>query len=312
MNILVTGGRGYLGGRLCQFLSEIEEFQLFSGSRAVVLESRSEIHHVAMEWSSRDSLIACSEGMDMIVHCAAMNASECSKDPVAALSVNALGTARLLEAAKATGVKRFIYLSTAHVYGSPLVGMLTEKKMPFPVHPYATSHKAAEDLVLAEQRDGQIEGIVLRLSNAFGPPVDVGVNCWDLLFNDLCKQAITKGAITLRSTGIEQRDFVPITDVCRAIAHLMKLSSKQYNKMLFNIGGGWNPTVYEVALLIAERVKLKKGYRPTINRVIPTLEEAPEKLIYCTERLDRTGFVLDTNRLNELDNLINFCSNAFE
>ena len=76
-----------------------------------------------------------------------MNAQNCVTDPVAALEVNAVATARLLQAAIRQGAKRFIYLSTAHVYGSSLSGVITEETCPASLCPYAASHRAGEDVV---------------------------------------------------------------------------------------------------------------------------------------------------------------------
>lgn len=311
MNILITGGRGYLGGHLCQHLGSAKGYQVFSGSRRPI----SGVQHIAeervMNWSSRDSLLESCTDIDTIVHLAAMNANDCGDDSIAALTINGVGTARLLEAAKIAGVRRFLYISTAHVYGNPLVGNITEETLPFPVHPYATSHRAAEDLVLAAQRAGQIEGVVIRLSNAFGSPMRADANCWDLLFNDLCRQAVTKKTIMLRSTGMQKRDFVPIKDVCRAIKHLLILPLESFDKPLFNVGGNWSPTVFDVALLVAGRFEERKGYRPQINRLIPKSEERATNLSYCIDRLRGTGFILEADKFTELDGLIDFCTDIF-
>lgn len=313
MKILVTGGKGYLGGRLCQFFASSDDYQVFCGTRNFVSLQESGIEERMTDWSSQESLLLCCRGIDVIVHLAGMNAADCDKDPVAALMLNGIGTAQLLEAAKTEGVKRFIYISTAHVYGSPLMGHITEDTFPFPIHPYATSHKTAEDLVLALRGTGSgLEGVVLRLSNAYGVPVRMEVNCWGLLFNDLCRQAVTQETIILRSSGMQRRDFVPITDVCRAIAHLLTLPIEKFNKPIFNIGGNWSPTVLEIASIIADRIELKIGYRPIIKRATPSLEERPTHLTYCINRLLGTGFILNANRMNELDDLIHFCCSAFE
>jgi UDP-glucose 4-epimerase len=250
-------------------------------------------------------------GVDVIVHLAAMNAIECAADPVAALIVNAVATTRLLEAAKKEKVRRFVYLSTAHVYGSPLMGHISEATWPQPIHPYATSHRAAEDGVIAADRQGQIEGLVLRLSNAFGAPANPAANCWDLLFNDLCRQAIIDKALVLRSSGLQRRDFMPLTDVCRAITHLAELPLGSSTPRLFNVGGDWAPTVWEAANLIADRVEIRIGYRTPLKRVQPRNGETATDLVYQTNLLSSTGFRLQADRMAELDDLLAFCEREF-
>lgn len=305
MKILITGSRGYLAGRLSRFLSSSADYQIYCGSRAQL--SAPGITPRVMDWSSEDSIRASCVGMNAIVHLAGMNAMDCARDPIGALVMNGVGTAKLLEAAKKEGVERFIYVSTAHVYGSPLEGDISEDTCAFPVHPYATSHRAAEDVVLAAQKAQEIEGIVLRVSNAFGAPIQSDTPCWDLLFNDLCRQAVTKKSITLRSSGLQRRDFIPITDVCRTIVHMLSFAMEPSRTPLFNVGGNWSPTVFEAALILADRVEHTLGCRPTIKRVNPTSDEAPSDLNYNIGRLTQSGFSLKTDRLDELDGLINFC-----
>lgn len=75
----------------------------------------------------------CSD-IDCVVHLAALNENDCLLDPVRAAGVNTVATLRLLEAAAEADVKRFIYISTAHVYGSPLDGFLDEYTLCRPVH----------------------------------------------------------------------------------------------------------------------------------------------------------------------------------
>ena len=77
-----------------------------------------------------------------------MNSQDCANDPVAALEFNGVATTRLVSAALSSGVKKFIYLSTAHIYSSPLVGKISEETYPKNFHPYATSHLAGEMAVL--------------------------------------------------------------------------------------------------------------------------------------------------------------------
>jgi UDP-glucose 4-epimerase len=79
--------------------------------------------------NDREVRAAC-EGMDTIIHLAALNEHESLADPMGALLVNGAGTLKLLEAAIAEGVRRVIYFSTAHVYGSPLIGRITEATVP--------------------------------------------------------------------------------------------------------------------------------------------------------------------------------------
>lgn len=309
--ILITGGFGYIGGRLSQFLATQPEDETLLGTRQLFTPPSwlPQAKVVQIHWSSPDSLEKICGGVDTIVHLAGMNAQDCAASPVHALEFNAVATGRLLQAAIQQGVKRFLYISTAHVYGSPLKGVLTEETCPTNLHPYATSHRAGEDIVRHANHCRQIEGVVVRLSNAYGAPTHKEANCWMLLVNDLCRQAVTNQRMILQSTGLQRRDFIPLTDVCRAIKYLIELSTDRLDNGLFNLGGCWSPTILEMAQLVADRIHGMTGLKPEILRKIDSNIQPSELLDYQIKKLIGTGFSLnDKHTVNqEIDGLVNFC-----
>jgi UDP-glucose 4-epimerase len=311
MRVLVTGGSGYIGGRLREFLASCEGYCIVSASRSVNPPDNNDGNVVVIDWLNDESLRTCCSGMDSIVHLAAMNAADCVASPVAALEINTVATARLLQAAVDTGVRRFLYLSTAHVYGSPLTGRISEATCANPRHPYATSHRAAEDVVMSASDQGQIEGLVMRLSNAFGRPASPNTNCWTLLFNDLCRQAAIGQPLRLRTSGLQRRDFITMMDVCRAIRHLLELPWDRAGARIFNVGGAWSPMVIEAAALIAERYEVLTGNRVEIHRPQPVTGELAKELTYDIGVLNGTGFMLSGNPVAEIDDLLTFSQREF-
>lgn len=312
MKLLITGGFGYLGGRLAQFLATRVGYEIILGSRQHT-EPPPWLPQakVVQTWGgSPTALDQICAGVDAVVHLAGINAEDCTADPVAALQVNAVATARLLQVAIRQGVKRFIYLSTAHVYGSPLTGVITENTCPVALHPYATSHRAGEDVVQAAHQRQEIEGVVIRLSNSFGAPAHQDANCWTLLVNDLCRQAATTGKLVLRSAGLQRRDFVTLTDVSRAITHLIDLPVQDVGNGIFNVGGAWAPTVMEMTLLVADRCKAILGFRPEIRRPDSLPEETSQPLDYRIDKLLGTGFKLTGDPEDEINATLVMCSSA--
>jgi len=309
--VLITGAFGYLGGRLAQYLASQAGIEILLGARQQT-ESPSWLPQAKVaqtRWESPASLEENCTGVDAVVHLAGMNAQDCSADPVAALTVNGVATARLVKAAVRCGVKRFIYLSTAHVYGSPLTGVITEATCPANLHPYATSHRAGEDLVLAGQQKGEIASIVVRLSNAFGAPAHKDCNCWMLLVNDLCRQAVTTQKMVLHSSGLQRRDFITLTDACRVITHLLHIPADKIGDGLFNVGGAWSPTILEMTQRVAERIYVATGNRPEILCREDQITEPGELLDYSVKKLTDTGFDLSCSGAvdQEIDGLIRFC-----
>jgi UDP-glucose 4-epimerase len=309
--VLITGGFGYLGGRLARFLVLQSGFEIILGSRSKIGPPPWSPNEQVLQtrWDSPADLERLCAGIDAVVHLAGMNAHDCGSDPVAALEFNGSATARLLHAAIRQGVRRFVYLSTAHVYGNPLSGTISEETCPVSLHPYATSHRAGEDVVRAAHQRKDIEGIVIRLSNAYGAPAHKEANCWTLLVNDLCRQAVTTNRMVLRSSGLQRRDFITLTDACRVIAHLLALPAEKLGAGLFNVGGAWNPTVLEITVRVAKRVLVVTGKEPEILRDADKKIESSESLNYRIQKLTDTGFEMGGNGAidREIDELIHFC-----
>jgi len=312
MRILITGGFGFIGGRLAAYLS--------LAGHQVVLGSRNETHLpnwlpqaevVQIKWSDESALESSCEGVDVIIHAAGMNAQDCAADPIGALDFNGVTTKRLVEAANRVGVKKFIYLSTAHVYASPLVGTITEKTLPSNSHPYASSHLAGESAVLSANERGVIQGVVIRLSNTYGAPMHKDVNCWMLVVNDLCRQAVTLRSMTLRSRGLQRRDFITLHDVSRVVAHMIDLPNAQIGDGLFNVGSGKSERVIDMVGLVQSRCAEVLGYSPAIIRPEPTEGDKSLNLNYRIDKLLSTGFSLCGNAVLEIDETLRMCKNNF-
>ncbi len=309
--ILITGGLGYLGARISEHL-------LKSGYDIRLSTSRKDVHvppklagaDVAeMDLTDAGSLKAACSGVDSIIHLAAMNAQTCAGDPEQALIINGLGTLKLLRAATEQGVNNFIYFSTAHVYGAPLVGHISEASLPRPVHPYSITHRVAEDYVFEYCQREEINGAVLRLSNAVGSPISKDADCWMLVVNDIARQIINDKVISLRSAGNTLRDFVPIDDVCRAISFLLDGSVYNSTCETFNIGGGRALTLRELAELMAERSTVVLGYMPEIRFLegdMPS-KQGSSTLEYSVDKIKHAGCCFQHDLVCEIDQLLINC-----
>lgn len=311
--VLATGGFGYIGGRVAVELARDTSYTVRLGSRkkrpAPVWLPDAET--VDMDVLEPSSLSTAMRDVQAVVHLAAMNENECVADPSKAVLVNTLGTLNVLQAAINTGVERFIYFSTAHVYGAPLVGHITEETLPRPIHPYAVTHHAAEDFVLAAHDQKKITGIIVRLSNGFGAPTHPDVDRWTLLVNDLCRQAVTSGKLELRSSGLQRRDFITLEDVTRTVDHLLKLPVSLCNDGLFNLGGECSLQIIEFTEKIASRCKAVLNFSPPIIRPEPAINEVSIGLNYCIDKLKATGFSLTGDIDAEIDATLSLCLAAY-
>lgn len=309
MKILITGGTGYLGGRLVDWYCSNTDHQIFIGTRSVqgmITDSRA--IYRKMDWTSSGTLEESCDEIDLIIHLAALDAPGCAKDPILALEVNGLNTVKLLEAAVKKGVKRFVYLSTAHVYGS-VAGVINEETPSIPVHSYATSHKAAEDVLVAMHLSHRIDGRIIRLSNSFGAPYALHANCWQLLVPQICKEVVLTGRIILQTPGLQKRNFIPIIDAVRAIAYLSEFRITGTTEVIYNVGGPENLSVLDMALRVQERYYNKFG---TLAELIkPESKDQVKEYVYQSLRLIQSGFKYKSSIDDSIDELLNYCKANF-
>lgn len=310
--VLVTGATGYLGGRLVAHLAAAGAAPRPGVRAGRQAAGGSGEDAVAIDLGDPAGLARACAGAGAVVHLAALNDADCRRAPDAAWRVNCAGTGQLVDAAVASGVRRFVYVSTAHVYGTPLAGVLTEEALPRPQSIYAITHRAAEDLVLAAHRAGRLEGVVVRLSNAFGAPASAEVAAWGLLANDLCRQAVVEGRLRLRSPGLDWRDFAPLGEVTAALEHLLAVPAAALGEGLFNLGGAAPLRVLEFARRVALRCRHVLGFEPPLEvPPAPPGAAAPAPLDYRIDRLRATGFAPGRPLDAEVDGLLRFCARAF-
>lgn len=308
-SILITGAFGYVGGRLSKYLSESGQYQLFLTSRKKrdlpLWTNGAQLVQYCL--GNKKDIFASLPSIDVAIHLASINEVMCSKSPELAVELNTVASFKLIQDAVKAGVKRFVYFSTAHVYGSPLKGYFDEESVTRPTHPYSYSHRAVEDYVTTANDQGKMEGVNIRLSNSLGAPDEKDVDRWMLLVSDLCRQAVVEGSLELKSYGSQKRDFIGLEDVCRGTEHLINL--QEIGNGVFNLGGNYSISVYDMACLIAERASHILGKEIPVVR--PEGKTENWELEYSVKKLESTGFELKKNVQQEIDNLLLFCQQSF-
>jgi len=313
MNVLITGGTGYLGGRIANHLKNTcpDTKVYLTALESQALPAWSENFEILkMDLLEAKSIAACFKvcDFDAVVHLAAVNEIDSMKNPELAIDVNAKGAFDLLRIASSRGVKRFIYFSTFHVYGDTAPGVINEDSPTRPCHPYAITHRAAEDYVRYFARYRDMQTLVLRLSNGYGYPMDACVDRWTLVFNDLCRQAVTTGKIVLTSSGRQHRDFIALSDVARAVEHFL-IAEDKWGDGLYNLGGNCSMSILQVAERVAG------VYAEELSRPRPVIQTAPppdacgvfEPVRYDISKLLETGFTLNGDMDTEIRGTLELC-----
>ena len=301
--ILITGGFGFLGGRLGHYLASYYNVILASRFDKDVPYWSPFSKTVKIDWENQTSLNDACNLVDIIIHTSGLSSQS---EPDRALLVNGLYTQNLVNVAVNQGVKKLIYLSTAHVYSKNLLGVITEDTPTKNPHPYATSHVVGEDSVLLAAREKRIEGIVVRLANSFGSPMTKDSNCWKLLVNDLSRQAVIDKSLTLYGNSASVRNFITIRDFCIAIRFLIENNASG----IVNMGGGKSCTVGDMAVKVQSNCLSVLGFEPNI--IYTQKKSIKENLLdFQTNYLDSVGFKFTDDFDTEIKELIHFCRDNF-
>lgn len=311
MRVLITGGTGLIAGRLGDFFLKKGYDVIIANRREIVVpEALKGGKTVIVNWYNTSAIEDIFKNCDVIIHTAGMNSSDCSNDPTEALRFNGVVTTSIVQAAVSAAVKKFVYLSTAHVYSANLSGVISETTCPKNLHPYATSHRAAEDSVLYASSNEMLDGIVLRLSNIVCTPLTKDTNCWQLIVNDICRQAVTTRKIVLKTGGSQSRDFLAISELNLILEYLLNLA-EPLRSQIINVGSGESTTILSIAQLVQSRCQSVLGFQPELVYPSNTTSVVKAALIYQTTVLDSLGYKRTESLSFEIDKLLCFCSLEF-
>jgi len=307
--IVVTGGLGYLGGRIASHALTQGQSIRIGSSRVTpsIPEALRGCECMYINVSDLSSLQKVCEGASHVIHLASLNATQCNDDPTEAHRINVLGTKNILQAAQDSGCSNFVYVSTAHVYGSPLQGNLNEDSPKNPTHPYAVTHLEAEQLVIDSGDNATLDTTILRLTNAVGSPIAEDANCWMLVVNDICRQIALSKKVQLRSSPSILRDYVPISSVCEIVLDILQ-NNKCKNDVL-NVSSGKSITLQELMTLISERSLHVLGVEPSIHFEQSAQETQP--LHISNERLRSVGCNQSMDISAEIDVHLQNCATWF-
>lgn len=286
MRILVTGNLGYIGPVLTRHLrsvwptAEIIGFDTgyFAHSLTgadVLPETRLNAQHFG---DMRDFPADLLKGVDVVVNLAAI-----SNDPMGnqfeevTLDINHRAGIKLAAAAKAAGVKHFVFASSCSVYGFAADGARTEESSVDPLTAYARS-KVQTEIDLKPLADDSFTVTCLRFATACGWSERLRL---DLVLNDFVASAIAAGQITILSDGTPWRPLIHVDDMSRAIEWAaQRKASDGGNYLVINAGSdGWNCQVKDLAHAVAA---VFPGVEVSINT-----SAAPDRRSY---RVDFTKF----------------------
>jgi UDP-glucose 4-epimerase len=250
MNVLVTGGAGFIGSHLVEALIDRgDEVTVLDDLRGAAISNldgvlgRVHFEEADVVECDLDALVH-GGGFDLIVHLAANAYVPPSvEDPLYDLRLNFESTVRLLQAIRTTRNRpRLIFASSAAVYGSPLHNPVTEEAPFAPVSPYGVHKLAAEQEVKVFAELFELPATVVRFFSTYGPRQRKQV-----VYDLIRKVEENPNEIVVHGDGTQVRDFVYVTDVVQAVLQVAERAPGRGEA--FNAGGGVPTTTAE---LVAE------------------------------------------------------------
>lgn len=249
--VLVTGGAGFIGSHLVDRLVEL-------GYRVVVVDDLSTgrlhninkaatFYHMSITDPDLEEVFLRERPQVVNHHAAQISVWESLKDPVRDAEVNVVGTLRLLENARRTGVEKFIYASTGGaIYGEPIYTPCDEVHPIRPLSPYGLSKYLGELYLELYHRLYRLNYTSLRYSNVYGPRQDPHGEAGVIAI--FTQAMLDRKQPTIHGTGEQQRDFIYVSDVVEANI----LAMERGDNRVYNIGTGVATSVNRVFMLLRE------------------------------------------------------------
>ena len=257
--VLVTGAAGFIGSHLVARLlhegCEVVGLDDLSTGHRENLPSAETPHFRFVEGNLCDAALSRSlcTGVAAILHQAAHNSVQRSfARPREALTVNLLGCLTLLEAARDTGVERFIYASSSSVYGPHSRTPCREQDAVMPRSPYAVSKLAMETLAQTFSAEYQLMTIGLRYFNVFGPRQSV-CSEYGAVVPRFIKSCLRGEPAEIFGNGMAARDFTYVENIVDANLRALRADASLSGRV-YNVGCGAAHTVMSLYELIAEQL----------------------------------------------------------
>ncbi|MCL2682468.1 MAG: NAD-dependent epimerase/dehydratase family protein [Bacteroidales bacterium] len=259
MNILVTGGAGFIGSHLCDAL--ISENHNLTVVDNLILGRKENIEHLQnhpnfrfvkedlLDMATIDNLFADS-AFDAVFHMAAnSDIQKGGKDPVVDYELTFMTTFKVLQCMRKHNVKQFIFASTSAIYGETN-DLLTENYGPLlPVSNYGASKLACEAFISAFCANYGIQAWIVRFPNVVGERFTHGV-----IYDFIHKLKKNPNELEVLGNGEQYKPYVYVKDLVNGILFVWQHTSEKLN--VYNLGVDSRTKVKEIAQMVIDAMGL--------------------------------------------------------
>lgn len=252
MRFLITGGAGFLGTALANYLVQqghtVRVLDNLSAGDASRLDPG--IHFTRGDVEDKPKVWRLLNKIDCVYHLAArVSVPESVLYPREYNSANVSGTVAIMEALRDAGIKRVVLTSSGALYGEQNVEKVHEGLLPNPTSPYAASKLAAESYVRTIGQLWNIETVILRIFNAYGPGQMVPPTHPPVI-PQFMRQILEKGSVVVHGNGRQTRDFIYVDDVVKALA--VAGTAEGIDRQIINVGTGVGTSLLELIKILEQ------------------------------------------------------------
>jgi len=256
--IIVTGGAGFIGSHLVERL-------LADGHQVIALDNTSvgrwenladaqnnpSLQSHQVDISNHEEIKPLFAGAECVFHLAARaDIVPSIRHPMAYHRSNVDGTISVLEAARAAGVKRFVYVASSSCYGIPDEFPTPETAPIRPMYPYALTKYLGEQYTMHWDQLYDMPCVSLRFFNVYGPRARTS-GTYGAVFGVFLAQKLAGKPFTVVGDGTQTRDFTFVTDV---VESLVRAAESDIHGEIFNVGSGDTYTINRLVNILGGEV----------------------------------------------------------
>ncbi len=247
INILITGGYGFIGSNLINYLLKKKIYKIFiidNLSSNKISKNNYKINFFKKNILQINKINQLKRKIDVVIHLAA--SAEIlikTEQEEKYFQDNISGLQEVLNFCVRNNVKKFIFASSASVYGDTGNKRINEKFKLQPKHYYGFTKYIGEKIIKSYLKINNVNYTILRFFNIFGPKSNAAVGTF-------LAQKLQNKKVTVFGDGRQMRDFLYVDDLCEAIFKILK-NKKTHNK-IYNLGSGKPTSIREICELISE------------------------------------------------------------
>tara|TARA_B100000795_G_scaffold140887_1_gene105479 strand:+ start:3 stop:980 length:978 start_codon:yes stop_codon:yes gene_type:complete len=305
MKIIITGGAGFIGSHLAEYLTNkkhqiIVLDNLSTGRLENIKYFKKKVKFVNADISKKGKWMQNFEGTHVVFHFAALaDIVPSIKNPTTYFQSNVVGTENIASACVKYNVKKIIYAASSSCYGIPKKYPTSENESIKPQYPYALTKNIGEQILMHYAKIYGVQVTSMRLFNVYGTRSRTS-GTYGAMFGVFLAQKLKNKSLTVVGDGAQKRDFTYISDVVLAFYKCINLKK---NFQIFNVGTGKPISINSI-------VKLLKCQSVNIPKRPGEPDETNANIGKIKKELNWHPKISIKNGINRLLKDINYWNNA--